>query len=211
MQLLILGTRTLAVEVADVASDIPGVEVAGFVENMDRDRCADKLEGLPVHWIDDVRPMAATHFAIAGLATTHRIQFIEQARSLGLRFATLVHPAAHISTNSSVGEGSIVWPGVIVATRTAIGRHVILNRGAMVGHHTTVGDYCSVMPGANIAGACDIGASTFVGMGALVLDHRIVGPQSVIAAGSIVTKDVAANVQVVGSPARVVKTGINGR
>ena len=52
--LLILGTRTFAVEVADLASDIPGVTVAGFVENMDRSRAGTALEGLPVHWIDDV-------------------------------------------------------------------------------------------------------------------------------------------------------------
>lgn len=211
MKLLILGTRSFAPEIADVASDIPGVEVTGFVENMDRARCGEQLEGLPIHWIDDIQSMTSTHLVVAALGTTHRSSYIDQARKLGFRFATIIHPGARVSRNSTVGEGSIICPGVIVATRTSIGKHVILNRGALIGHHTTIGDFCSVMPGANIAGACEVGESTYVGMGAIVLDHTKVGAHSVIAAGSVVTREVPSNVQVMGAPARVVKTEIEGR
>ena len=211
MNLLILGTRTLAAEIADVASDVPGVEIAGFVENMDRSRCSETLEGLPIHWVDDVSSFSDTHLAVCALGTTQRSRFIEQVAAKGLRFATIVHPAARISRNSTVGEGSVVCPGVMIATRTTIGCHVILNRGALIGHHTTIGDYCSVMPGANIAGACSIGDATYVGMGALVLDHHSVGSRSVIGAGSVVTRDVPDNVQVIGAPARIVREQIEGR
>jgi len=211
MKLLILGTRTLAPEIADVASDIDGVEIAGFVENMDREKADQQLEGLPIYWIDDIARFRDTHLAVGALGTTHRSRFIEQALEIGMKFATIIHPGAHISRNSSVAEGSVIFPGVIIATRTTIGRHVIVNRGAMVGHHTTIGDFCSLMPGANVAGACEVGQGTYIGMGALVLDHKIVGSHSVVAAGSVVTRDVPANVQVMGSPARIARTGIEGR
>ena len=211
MKLLVLGTRSFAPEVADVASDLPDVEIAGFVENMERERCAEKLEGLPVHWIDEIDQLVETHVAVCALGTTHRRKFIERAAARGMRFATIVHPTAHVSRNSTVGEGSVIFPGVIVATRTEIGRHVIVNRGSLVGHHTRIGDYCSLMPGSNVAGACEIGESTYVGMGAIVMDHKTIGSQSVIAAGSVVTKDFPSNVQVMGVPARVVRADIEGR
>lgn len=211
MKTLILGTRTLALEIADIASDIAGTEVAGFVENLDRSKCDQLLQGLPVYWIDDVVTLVETHWAVCALGTTQRSKFTQQAEALGLRFTTLVHPSAHVSKRSSLGVGSVVSAGSIIATDTIIGRHVIANRGALIGHHTTIGDHVSVMPGANIAGCCRVGQAAYIGMGAVVLDHISVGEYAVIAAGSVVTRDVPPRVQVMGVPARIVKEGMEGR
>jgi len=207
--LLVLGTREFAVEIADVAGQA-GYQVAGFVENWERQRCADPLDGLPVHWIDDVGELAATHMAVCALGTTKRVEFVHQAEERGLRFATVVHPSAHVSATSSIGEGSIVGVGSVVAAHTRLGRHVIVNRGCLIGHHTEIGDYASIMAGANVAGSCRIGERTYVGMGAVVLDHVSIGPGSIVGAGAVVTGDVPASVQVVGVPARVVKEGVEG-
>jgi sugar O-acyltransferase (sialic acid O-acetyltransferase NeuD family) len=210
-ELLILGTRTFAVEVADLAATIPGVHVAGFVENMDPERCRRPLEGLPVYWIEEVASLASTHKAVCALSTTLRSRFVEQAIQKGLRFATLVHPAAIVSRQSEVGEGSILGPASVVGSHTVLGSHVLVNRGALIGHHATIGRFCSIQPGANIAGACSVGEATYVGMGAIILDHLTLGAHAVVGAGAVVTRDVPDHVQVMGIPARVVKEGIEGR
>lgn len=209
--LLILGTRTLAVEIADVAADIPGVQVAGFVENLNRQRCQEKLEDLPILWVDDVASLAQSHSAVCGLATTHRSRFVEQIAAYGMPFATVIHPSARISPKSTVGEGSILSVGAIVAARAHLGRYVLVNRGALIGHHTDIGDYVTVQPGANIAGACSIGEATYIGMGAIVIDHITIGSHSVIGAGAVVTADIPDHVLVVGMPARIVKENIAGK
>ena len=210
-RLLILGTRSLAVEIADLASEIPGYRVVGFVENLERERCKEPLEGLPVHWVDEVTALAEDHWAVCGLATTHRNAFTDQVAALGMRFATLVHPTASLSASSSVGSGSIVSRGVMVAAHTHIGSHVFINRGVLIGHHTAIRDYTTIQPGANVAGCCEIEEAVFIGMGALVLDRIKLGAHSVVGAGSLVNRDVRAGVQVVGAPARIIKTGITGR
>jgi sugar O-acyltransferase, sialic acid O-acetyltransferase NeuD family len=209
-KLLILGTRMFALEVADLATDA-GFEISGFVENLDRKRCAEPLEGLPVHWIGDVAAFTDTHLAVCALGTTHRHRFIEQAAQLGFRFATVVHPSARISTRSSVGEGTIVSSGAVIAAYSTIGRHVVVNRGALIGHHTQIADYVSIQPGANVAGACRIGERAYIAMAAVVIDHVTVGSHSVVGAGAVVTKDVPSNVQVVGIPARIVKEKVEGK
>lgn len=209
-QLLILGTRTFAVEVADLAAMIPGMHVAGFVENMDRQRCEQPLEGLPVYWIDDLGTLANSHRAVCALSTTFRSRFVQQAAEKGLAFATLIHPSATVSRQTDVGEGSIIGAGSVVGSHSVLGPHTIVNRGALIGHHTTIGPFCSIQPGANIAGACTMGEATYVGMGAIVLDHITIGSHAVVAAGAVVTRDVPDGAQVMGIPARIVKENIAG-
>jgi hypothetical protein len=70
--LVILGTYLLAEEVFDLISDIPGVEVAAFIENFDRSRAGQELEGRPIVWIDDAAAYAKDHLAICALSTTQR-------------------------------------------------------------------------------------------------------------------------------------------
>lgn len=209
--LLVLGTRNFAVEVADLVSEIPGFWVAGFVENMDPERCQETLEGLPILWVDDVAKLASNHLSVCALGTTHRSRFTEQVAAHGMRFATVVHPSARISSKGSLGEGSIVNVGAMVAAYTHIGRHVLVNRGTLIGHHVEIGDYVTIGPGANIGGACRIGEATYIGMGAVVIDHINIGAHSVVGAGAVVTQDVPDHVQVVGVPAKIVKENISGK
>jgi acetyltransferase EpsM len=209
--LLILGTRTLAIEVADFVSEIPGYQLVGFVENMDPQACGGKLENLPILWVEELAGLADTHWAVCALATTTRSRFTSQAAAYGIRFATLIHPTSRISRTTILGKGTIISPGVIIASHTRLGSHVFVNRGALIGHHTEIGDHVSIQPGANVAGKCRIGPSTYIGMGALVLDNMKIGSHSVIGAGAVVTRDVPDRVQVVGVPAKIVKENIQGK
>ena len=208
--LLILGAGPFGVDIADVASEIPGVTVAGFVEGVDRSHCSEPLEGLPVYWIDDLPRLAATHTFVCAVGTTRRRAFIQQAERAGCDFTTLVHPSARVSPRSALGPGTILSAGVILAARSQLGAHVSVNRGATVGHHTHIGDFVTVGPGANIAGTCRIGAATYIGIGATIIDHISIGEGSIVGAGAVVTKNAPDHVLLVGVPARVMKHDVDG-
>ena len=208
--ILILGARSFAREVADLLSDLPGFELRGFVENLEQERCANTIDGLPVLWIDDLASMAATHRGLCALGSTQRRAFIEHAAGLGLKFVTLVHPSARVSSRSMVGDGSIVCPGAQVASHTRIGSHVLINRGALIGHNVEIGDYVTVGPGANIAGFCRIGCGAHIAMGATIVDRLSIGEGSVVAAGTFVRRDVPDHVMVAGPRGLVVKRDVNG-
>jgi acetyltransferase EpsM len=209
--LLVLGTYAFAPEVLDLVSDIPGDRVDGFVENVDLARTEKPLEDLPVYWIDEIAEFAETHRAVCALGTTTRELIINQAAAQGIGFETLVHPAARVSRRSELGEGTIVSAGAVIATRTKIGRHVIVNRGALIGHDVEVGDFVTISPGANIAGFCRIGDRAYVALGAVVVDRTSIGAEAVVGAGAVVTRDVPANVKVLGVPARIVGGPVEGR
>ena len=210
-KLVVLGSRAFAEEVADLVSDCPEFELTTFGENWERGRCERLLLGLPVVWVDELAPLAASHAAVCAIGTTRRRGFIEQVETLGFRFATVRHPTARVSRTSTLGAGTIVSAGVMIAAHTTIGRHVILNRGSLIGHHTRIGDGVTISPGANIAGRVTVGDGTYVGMGAIVLDSHTVGRGAVIGAGSLVTRDVPDHVEVMGVPARITRERVDGR
>ena len=152
-----------------------GYELVGFVEGISRDRCRQKLLGLPVIWIDDIASLDTSCRAVCAVGSTKRKHFIQQAIGAGLKFTTLVHPAAVVSPTAHLGEGTIVGPGSVIAASTRIGSHVIINRGCLIGHHVEIGDYVTISPGANIGGKTRIGDLCFIGMGAVILDGISVG------------------------------------
>jgi len=202
---------TFAEEIADVISEIPGVEVAGFVENMDKDRCKENIAGLPVFWVDEIAKFAKTHYAVCGLGTTRRSIFSDQVAKYNMPFAKLIHPSARISKKSSLGKGTILSVGVIVAANTKIGNHVMINRGATIGHHTTIDSFVTIGPNANVAGNCKIDSRVYIGISATIIDHVCIGANSTIAAGAVVIKDVPSRVMVAGVPAKIIKENVSNK
>ena len=209
--LIILGTGLLAEEFADLISEIPDYRVVAFIENLDLGKCDTTLLGLPILWIDQVAELDDRHMAICAIGTTRRDGFIDDVKNLGMGFATLAHPSARVSPSATIGEGTLISAGVIIAAQTRIGRHVILNRGCLIGHHTEVGDCVTISPGANIAGKVSIGDRAYIAMGATVLDRISIGANATVAAGSLVTRDVPPNTQVMGIPARTTKENVPNR
>jgi sugar O-acyltransferase (sialic acid O-acetyltransferase NeuD family) len=206
--LLILGTGLFAEDVADIVMASNDWELAGFVEGMDRSRCARERRGRPVFWIDDVHKLASSHSAICAVGSTKRERLIEQAHSAGIRFTKLLHPSAQVSASSTLDEGVIIGAGSVVGAQTHLGAHVLIGRGALIGHHVVVGSYSTVGPGCNIAAQCVIGAGTYLGIGAILIDRLRIGSGCLVGAGALVTRDLPDRVQAIGAPARVVKREI---
>ena len=209
--ILILGTGTFAEEIAEVASEVSGVTIAGFVENLDRDKAGGALNGLPIRWVDELSDLADSHRYLCGLGTTKRGRFTDQADLAGVPPATIVHPLAIVAASTTIGPGCVVGVGVIIASHTVLDRHVCVNRGASVGHHTQVGEFVTIGPGVTMAGNCRIGPRGYFGIGATVIDHITTGDQCVVGGGAVVTKEVPERSLVVGVPARVVKSDIDGK
>lgn len=199
----ILGTGLLAEEFLALLQHA-GIPVAAFVENLDRGKAGSPLHGLPIIWVDDLP--AGAH-CLCALSTTRRVEFIDQVKDRA-RFPTFVHPSSVVLPFGSIGGGTILSTGVLVAGHVSLGAHVFVNRGVRIGHHTRIGDYTTLQPGANIAGAVQIGSHAYVGVGAVVRERLTISDGAVIAAGAVVTHDVPDACMVAGNPARIKRRNV---
>lgn len=201
-----VGTRSFAAEVVDFAAET-GLVIAGLLEPFDRDRVGTTIHDLPVSWLEETGAARA----LVGTGERSRRLIVGRLRAAGWTIDGLVHPKAHIARSSTVGDGAIVAPGVVVGARARIGDHVVLGRGALVGHHTEIGSFATLNPGANVAGNVRIGKDAFVGMGAVVREDVTVGASAVVAAGAVVVGDVDDAAEVRGLPARVHRPVVDPR
>ncbi len=124
----------------------------------------------------------------------------------------LVMDGATVVGDVELGEGSSVWPGVVVrgdVCHVRIGARTNLQDGTVVHvttgtHPTIVGDDVTVGHRAVLHG-CTIRDRCLVGIGAIVLDGAVVGPDAFVGAGALVTPGtvVPPGTMFLGAPGRV--------
>lgn len=105
--------------------------------------------------------------------------------------------------NITVGIQFYANHGVVIldAAPVTIGNNVMLAPGVLISTATHPLDHAKRIKGIETANPVTLGDNVWVGMGAKILDGITIGDNAVIAAGSVVTKDVQPNTLVAGVPA----------
>ena len=130
----------------------------------------------------------------------------------------VVHPTAFVDESAQVigdvqiGAESSVWMNAVIrgdVNSIRIDERTNVQDGTVIHvmhhtHPTAVGDDVTIGHGAIVHG-CTVGSRVLVGMGAILLNGSTIGEDTIVAAGSLVTENMAVPPRslVMGSPARV--------
>jgi sugar O-acyltransferase (sialic acid O-acetyltransferase NeuD family) len=131
-----------------------------------------------------------------------RLRFHERLSEAGLVAITIAHATAWVADNATIGVGSQLLAGSIVAAEARVGRQCIINTRASVDHEDVLDDGVEIGPGATLCGLVHVGVNGWVCAGATVLPRVKIGADAVVGAGAVVTQHVPDAVTVVGVPAR---------
>lgn len=130
-----------------------------------------------------------------------RIKLCERIQALGGHFATIVASTAHVSRFASIGVGSVIMHHAMVNADVHIGNNCIINTFANIEHDAIIGDFCHISTGAMVNGNCTVGRSVFLGSQSVMVNGVAIADCSVIAAGSVVRKNIVKKGVYSGNPA----------
>ena len=145
-----------------------------------------------------------------------------------------ISTTAFVGKQVKLGSNVKIWNMAYIGTNTEIGNNVIIGSLAHVDYDVKIGSNTKIEGLVYIAPKCIIGKNVFIGpsatltndpyppstklVGVCIEDNAVIGARavikagvtigknSVVAMGSIVTKDVPPDTVVVGSPAKIVYT-----
>ena len=121
------------------------------------------------------------------------------------RYFILIHPSSTIGRDVKIGVGTMIIGGVVINTKTKIGKHVIVNTSSSLDHHNIVGDFVHIAPGTHTGGEVRIEEGSFLGIGTSVLPRINIGKWTKIGAGAVVIKDIPPYSTSVGIPAKIIR------
>ncbi len=208
--IVIWGAGGHALVVADVIRSAGGVEIAGFLDDVNFSRRGTQFGEATIlggrEQLDILRKRGIASLIVAVGNCDARLRLAAWALDKGFSLHTAIHPRACLARDVVLGPGTVVAAGAVINPKVNVGASVIVNTCASVDHESVLEDGVHICPGVRTAGNVTIGRAAWIGIGAIIGDGVRIGPRAVIGAGAVVLDDIPADVLAYGVPARVKKS-----
>lgn len=183
-----------------------GFSVQGILDD-NEERWGQRIFGVPILGPLEMLREGSFPRAVIAIGDNRARQKIAQGFAGCCEWVTAVHPHAFVHQSVQIGQGTVVFAGVVIQPDTIIGEHVILNTGVTVDHDCVIGNFVHLAPGVHLAGSVVVEEGSFLGIGSAVIPRKRVGRWATVGAGAVVIRDVPPLTTVVGVPAKPLSKG----
>jgi sugar O-acyltransferase (sialic acid O-acetyltransferase NeuD family) len=205
-KLVLLGSGGHAKCVLDILEEMDSYEIIGVTtqDETRKDFCGYPILGnnetLQDLYMEGIRYIA---LGVGGYTDNNqRKALYTKLKQLGFTVVSAIHPSAMISKTVSLGEGNIIFSGVIMIPDVQVGNNVVIASGSNIGHEVIIEDHVLISTGVTTGANIKIQEGALISMGATIVSGVTVGKNAFVAAGAVVVKDIEENTKVFGIPAR---------
>lgn len=182
----------------------PTYEILGFLDDAEGYSEETDIMGYP--WLG-THEWALQHkdeaLYVCAIADVHiKAQLQNYLMAEGVQFESIYAYGSYVSRMAEVGQGCVIYGGVMVSENVKLGNGVLLNTYVTIGHDVTIGDYTTISPNVGVSGNVSIGAEVNIGGHSYIIPGRKIGDGATVGAGSNVVSNVKAGVRVFGNPAK---------
>ena len=145
-----------------------------------------RVRGFPilgdVGMLKSMLSVEAVHVVVAITDNAVRLRLANSIRALGAKFFTAGHPAAYVSAEAVIGDGTVLAAGAVVHPDAAVGSHCYVGPGAIVDRDAVVGAGAWLSAGAVVGPGARVGARAVLGQNASVGRKSVLGEDAEVAA-----------------------------
>ena len=205
-KVIIFGSKDLAELAHYYLTNDSDYEVVAFTVNKEY-LIEDTFLGLPIVPFEDIEslypPSEYLFFApMTGIKmNTVRKNIYEEGKKKGYKYISYISSKATVCGNK-IGENCFILEDNTLQPFTSIGNNVVMWSGNHIGHHGKIEDHVFFTSHVVLSGHCHVKERAWFGVNSTIRDGVVIGEGSLIAMGSLITKNVDDNGFYIGSPAK---------
>lgn len=104
-------------------------------------------------------------FYVVAIGNNEIRKKIHERLKLQHQTASIIHPFTSISAHASIGAGTVILPGAVVAQGAHIGENCIIGSNVHIDHETIIGDHSYIRNGSCIGSNANIASGSYTNTG----------------------------------------------
>lgn len=208
--IVIIGAGGVGKEVSWIIDQINGVrkiyKVLGFIDD-NKDIWGKEILGYKVlgglDFLEEINYRGCAAIAITDYVVKKNMT--QRLNNLEIEFPIIKHPKVKVPESTTIGQGSIIYEGVIISPDVKIGNFVIVSPKCGIGHDSVIEDYVSLLWNVSISGNDHIEEGVLFGSASTIIQGKKVKNESIIGAGAVVVKDIEKKGTYVGVPSKEIE------